>query len=84
MELARQLVDEGLVASISPQTVRRILSGHKLNPWRLHYWLSPDKPCDGEFYSSIHAGYSRFPRGSDGLPSMHQGSDQVQLWPGRQ
>lgn len=52
-ELARQLVDEGLVSSISPQTVRRILSSHKLKPWRIHYWLSPDKPRDGEFYATV-------------------------------
>jgi transposase len=53
MELARQLVDEGLVAAISAQTVRRILSSHKLKPWRIHYWLSPDKPRDAEFYATV-------------------------------
>lgn len=52
-ELARQLVVEQLVSSISPQTVRRILAGHKLKPWRIHYWLSPGKPRDGEFFARI-------------------------------
>lgn len=52
-ELARQLVDDAIVASISPQTVRRILAGHKLKPWRIHYWLSPDQPRDAAFYQCI-------------------------------
>lgn len=55
VELARQLVDEGLVASISPQTVRRILSSHKLKPWRIHYWLTPDKPRDADFYARVQS-----------------------------
>lgn len=52
-ELARQLVDDGIVSAISAQTVRRILSGHKLKPWRVHSWLSPDQPRDAAFYECI-------------------------------
>lgn len=48
-ELARQLVADGVVESISPQTVQRILASHKLKPWRQHLWLSSDVPRDGEF-----------------------------------
>ena len=40
-ELARQLVQDGVVDTISPQTVQRILASHKLKPWRHHLWLSP-------------------------------------------
>ena len=40
-ELARQLVHDGVVEAISPQTVQRILAHHKLKPWRHHLWLSP-------------------------------------------
>ena len=43
-ELARQLQAEGMVRSISPETVRRILRSHKLKPWRHHLWLSAKVP----------------------------------------
>jgi transposase len=48
-ELARQLKADGVVDSISPQTVQRILANHKLKPWRKHLWLSPKAPRDAEF-----------------------------------
>src|SRR6266478_4267469 len=40
-ELARQLVHDGVVEAISPQTVQRILAHHKLKPWRHHLCLPP-------------------------------------------
>ena len=40
---------EGMVESISPDTVRRILNNHKLKPWRQHLWLSPKVPRDAGF-----------------------------------
>jgi len=49
VELARKLVADGVVTSISPQTVQRILSNHRLKPWRHHLWLSPQVPRDAEF-----------------------------------
>jgi transposase len=52
-ELARQLVREGVVASISPDTVRRILENHHLKPWRKHLWLSPKVPRDAAFAASV-------------------------------
>jgi transposase len=48
-ELARQLQAEGIVHSISPETVRRILRSHKLKPWRHHLWLSAKVPRDAGF-----------------------------------
>jgi hypothetical protein len=39
--LARQLVADGVVGSISPDTVGRILNNHRLKRWRHHLWLSP-------------------------------------------
>lgn len=48
-ELARQLIEEGIVADISAATVRRILRSHKLTPWRCHCWLHPKKPRDAAF-----------------------------------
>jgi len=48
-ELARQLRAEGLVDSISPQTVQRILARWKLKPWRSHVWLHPRIPRDATF-----------------------------------
>lgn len=49
VELARQLMEEGVVESISPDTVRRILEHHKLKPWRKHLWLTPKVPRDEAF-----------------------------------
>jgi transposase len=52
-ELARQLVAEGVVPSISPETVRRILEHHHLKPWRQHLWLSPAVPRDAAFAAAV-------------------------------
>lgn len=48
-ELARALEREGIVATISPQSVQRILGAFRLKPWRVHYWLTPKGPLDEEF-----------------------------------
>ena len=52
-ELARQVVDDGVVTSISPDTVRRILENHHLKPWRQHMWLSPKVPRDAAFAAAV-------------------------------
>jgi hypothetical protein len=52
-ELAAQLVAAGVVGSISPSTVKRILVGHRLKPWQHHLWLSPKVPRDAAFVKSI-------------------------------
>jgi len=52
-ELARQLVHDGVVEAISPQTVQRILASHKLKPWRHHLWLSPTVPRDATFAAQV-------------------------------
>lgn len=52
-DLAQQLINEGIVNSISSETVRRILSHHKLKPWRSHMWLSAKHPHDAAFYEVI-------------------------------
>ena len=43
---ARQLVRDGVVEAIAPQTVQRILAHHTLQPGRPHLWLSPQVPRD--------------------------------------
>src|SRR6266545_5991659 len=43
-ELARQLIRDEVVASISPQTIQRMLLADRLKPWRSHVWLHPRKP----------------------------------------
>ena len=48
-EIARQLVRDGVVASISAATVRQILLHHRLKPWRQKTWLSPKVPRDAAF-----------------------------------
>ena len=55
VELARQLVADGVVQSISPQTVGRILNDHRLKPWRQHLWLSPQVPRDAAFSASVES-----------------------------
>ena len=52
-ELARKLVADGRVQSISADTVARILRSHKLKPWRHHLWLSADVPRDEHFAQQI-------------------------------
>ncbi len=52
-ELARQLMTAKIVGRISATKVRRILSSHKLKPWRHHLWLSPKAPRDEAFVKSI-------------------------------
>jgi transposase len=53
-ELAMQLVSEGLVPRISSETVRRILSSHRLKPWQIHYWMTPKAPRDAEFFRRVN------------------------------
>ena len=48
-EIAKQLVADLVVARISAETVRRILAGHQLRPWRTHAWLSPRVRRDAVF-----------------------------------
>ena len=52
-ELARQLQAEGVMDSISAQSVRRILNSHRLKPWRHHPWLSPKTPRDAAFAAAV-------------------------------
>jgi hypothetical protein len=52
-ELADQLVRDGVVTRISPDTVRRILENHQLKPWRHHLWLSPKVPRDAAFAACV-------------------------------
>jgi hypothetical protein len=54
-ELARQLVREEVVASISPQTVQRLLAANRLKPWRSHVWLHPRTPRDATFAAQVRA-----------------------------
>ena len=53
VDLARQLVHDGVVDQISPQTVQRILAHHKLKPWRHPLWLSPKVPRDAAFAAQV-------------------------------
>jgi hypothetical protein len=54
-ELARTLKQDGIVKTISPQSVQRILSSHKLKPWRVHHWLSTKVPRDEAFRAQVLA-----------------------------
>jgi hypothetical protein len=52
-ELARALMRDGLVDTISPSSVQRILASQKLRPWRVHHWLSSDVPRDERFRQTV-------------------------------
>jgi mono/diheme cytochrome c family protein len=39
-EIARTLKRDGVIDSISAETIRRMLASSKLKPWRVHHWLS--------------------------------------------
>lgn len=52
-EIARQLTSEGVVPSISVESVRKILRSHRLAPWRKHMWLSSRVPRDQAFAASV-------------------------------
>lgn len=54
-ELARQLERDGIVATISAETVRRLLASQRLKPWRSHYWLHPKAPRDAAFAATVRA-----------------------------
>ncbi len=54
-ELAAQVQREGLVPTISAETVRRRLARHRLKPWRSHYWLHPKAPRDAAFVAQTQA-----------------------------
>jgi transposase len=52
-ELARALRADGIVETISPQTVQRLLASQKLKPWRVHHWLSPKVARDAAFRATL-------------------------------
>ena len=52
-ELARKLIEDDIVETISPQSVQRILSTVKLKPWRIHHGLSSKVPRDGAFREAV-------------------------------
>jgi transposase len=52
-EIARQLVRDGVVTSISAETVRQILLHHRLKPWRQKMWLSAKVPRDSAFAAQV-------------------------------
>lgn len=52
-ELARTAARDGIVESISAQSVQRILESHALKPWRVHHWLSSGVTRDSAFKSAV-------------------------------
>jgi transposase len=52
-EIARQLVRDGVVETISAATVRQILLHHRLKPWRQKTWLLPQVPRDAAFAAAV-------------------------------
>ena len=53
-ELARMLIRERIIDTISATSVQRILASAKLKPWRVHHWLSAKVPRDDPFRATVH------------------------------
>src|SRR5256885_2453243 len=52
-ELARTLIRDRIVDTISSSSVQRILASEKLKPWRVHHWLSSKVPRDDRFRATV-------------------------------
>lgn len=52
-ELAKTLIRDEVVDSISSSSVQRILASQKLRPWRVHHWLSSDVSRDEAFRQTV-------------------------------
>lgn len=52
-ELAKALVRDRIVDTISAASVQRILASEKLKPWRVHHWLSAKVPRDDRFRATV-------------------------------
>lgn len=52
-EIARRLIVDGIVPSISTERVRQLLANHRLKPWRRKMWLSPQVPRDAVFAEQV-------------------------------
>jgi transposase len=51
--LARTLIRDRIVDTISASSVQRILASEKLKPWRVHHWLSSKVPRDNHFRETV-------------------------------
>jgi transposase len=80
-ELARQLVRDGVVEAISPQTVQRILAHHKLKPWRHHLWLSSQVPRDAAFAAQGQEIVALYPRPLGGWEMVLCADEKTSLQP---
>lgn len=52
-EIAQQLIRDQVTATISGESVRKILVSHRLKPWRFRMWLSPKVPRDVAFREAV-------------------------------
>ncbi len=52
-EIARQLVQEAIVPTISGESVRKRLASQRLKPWRYRMWLSEKVPRDAAFRAAV-------------------------------
>lgn len=53
-ELARTLIRDRIVDTISASSVQRILASEKLKPWRVHHWLSSKVFRDDQFRATVN------------------------------
>lgn len=80
-ELARTAIERGVVGSISPQSVQRILFSQKLKPWRVHHWLSPKVKMDEAFRATVLEILSLYTRPLDGDEQVWSLDEKTSLQP---
>ena len=83
-EIARQLVRDGVVSKISPETVRQILRNHRLKPWRQKMWLSAKVPRDAAFAAQVQEICDLYTRPLPGDEMVLCVDEMTSLQPGRE
>jgi hypothetical protein len=80
-ELARTAIERGIVQSISPQSVQRILFSQKLKPWRIHHWLSPQVQMVEAFRAIVLEVLTLYTRPLDGDEQVWSVDEKTSLQP---
>jgi transposase len=81
VELGHKLAADGIVESLSPPTVARILKDHRLKPWRHPPWLSGDVPRDAVFAACVEHVVDLYTRPLEANEIVLCGDEKTSLQP---
>jgi transposase len=59
-ELAKEVIERGIVESISPRHLGRLLDEADLKPYRIRYWLNAKEKDDPEFFPQMQFGCTTY------------------------